>query len=515
MVPQPNQRGDRVSTQLPAIAVAPQTAAPATWRPAALRVGAWSVVAVYLGCTVAYLVLAGRLGGAELDPTESVPIFVGFGFFAALGALLIAQRPASPLGWLMAGAALLVVTSALGYLYAALVMTTRGRPDALAVLGAWLQSWCWTLLLGIVLVAVPLLFPDGRLPSRRWRWRVPAGLAMGGVLAGVVLSMLAGTLRGQEVDYRIDNPIGIDGLAPLEELPAFGVLSGLLVLGMGTGIAAVVVRFRRSRGEERQQMKWFLYATVPVLLLPLEDVLPWRLSGVAFVWVLIALPVAVAIAVLRYRLDGIDVVINRTLVYAVLTVLVVGGYVLVVGYLGAAFAGRGDLTVSLIATGLIAVVFAPLRVRVQRGVDRLLYGQRAEPYAALSRLGQRLEAARAPEEVLPTIVRTVREALRLPYVAIAVPDDERMMAASGDPVPAPQRLPLLYRNEEVGTLLLAPRAGEAGFSAGDRRLLSDLARHAGVAVSAVRLTADLQRSRELLVGAREEERGGRGGGLDD
>src|SRR3954453_13643348 len=406
----------------------------------------------------------------------------------------------------MAGAALLVVTSALGDLYAALVMTTRGRPDALAVLGAWLQSWCWTLLLGIVLIAVPLLFPDGRLPSRRWRWRVPAGLAMGGVLAGVVLSMLAGTLRGQEVDYRIDNPIGIDGLAPLEELPAFGGLSGPLVLGMGTGIAAVVVRFRRSRGEERQQMKWFLYATVPVLLLPLEDVLPWRLSGVAFVWVLIALPVAVAIAVLRYRLDGIDVVITRPLVYAVLTVLVVGGYVLVVGYLGAAFAGRGDLTVSLVATGLIPVVFGPLRVRGQRGVDRLLYGQRAEPYAALSRLGQRLEAAPAPDEVLPTIVRTVREALRLPYVAIAVPDDERMMAASGDPVPAPQRLPLLYRNEEVGTLLLAPRAGEAGFSAGDRRLLSDLARHAGVAVSAVRLTADLQRSRERLVAPREEER---------
>ena len=100
----------------------------------------------------------------------------------------------------------------------------------------------------------------------------------------------------------------------------------------------------------------------------------------------------------------------------------VGIYVLVVGYLGAAFAARGDLPVSLVATGVVAVLFAPLRDRLQRGVDRLLYGQRAEPYAALSRLGRRLEAALAPEAVLPTIVQTVREALRLPYAAITLPD---------------------------------------------------------------------------------------------
>jgi signal transduction histidine kinase len=183
--------------------------------------------------------------------------------------------------------------------------------------------------------------------------------------------------------------------------------------------------------------------------------------------------------------------------------------VVVVGYLGAAFAVEGDLSVSLVATGLVAVLFAPLRDRLQRAVDRLLYGQRAEPYAALSRLGRRLESALAPDTVLPTIVATVREALRLPYAAIALPagdGPEEVVAAAGDPVPEPVRLPLLYRNEDVGTLLLGPRPGESGFSTADRRLLSDLARQAGVAVSAVRLTADLQRSREHLVAAREEER---------
>jgi signal transduction histidine kinase len=218
--------------------------------------------------------------------------------------------------------------------------------------------------------------------------------------------------------------------------------------------------------------------------------------------------VSIAIAVLRYRLDGIDLVINRTLVYGVLTLVVVAVYVLVVGYLGVALRREDDLLVSLIATGIVAVLFAPLRDRLQRAVSRLLYGQRAEPYAALSRLGERLEATLAPDAVLPTIVSTVREALRLPYAAISMADDgaERVVATAGEPVPATERLPLHYQNAQVGSLVLGLRPGEEGFSPADRRLLSDLARQAGVAVSAVRLTADLQRSRERLVATREEER---------
>jgi len=481
--------------------------APALPRPRAVglrRVLALAVVPVYLGLVVSYVLLARGTGTPTSVLSEDGTIFPGFAVLAATGSLIALRRPGNALGWVMAGTAVLIAAGATGDAYAAWVMTTRGQPDALAVVGAWLQSWYWYLLLWLLFVAVPLLFPDGRLLSRRWR--IPVLLSLAGTVASAVLGGLTGTLTGQDVDYRIANPIGIAGFPPVEDSPAFPALGALLALGILTAVAAVVVRFRRSRGDERQQMKWFVFAVWPLVLFPVVDFLPSVVGSVVFAWLVLAVPVAIAIAVLRYRLDGIDVVINRTLVYAVLTLLVVGGYVLVVGYLGAAFAGRGDLTVSLVATGLIAVVFAPLRVRVQRGVDRLLYGQRAEPYAALSRLGQRLEAAPAPDEVLPTIVRTVREALRLPYVAIAVPDDDRLMAAAGEPVPAPVRLPLLYRNEEVGTLLLGPRAGETGFSAADRRLLSDLARHAGVAVSAVRLTADLQRSRELLVGAREEER---------
>jgi signal transduction histidine kinase len=162
----------------------------------------------------------------------------------------------------------------------------------------------------------------------------------------------------------------------------------------------------------------------------------------------------------------------------------------------------------LLATGLVAVLFQPLRARLQRVVNRLVYGERDEPYAVLSRLLSRLEATLAPEAVLPTIVETVAQALKLPYAAITLKQGDVFTPAAtfGLPQDKPFTLPLVYHTETIGQLLLAPRAPGEAFTAADRRLLEDLARQAGVAVHAVRLTADLQRSRERLVTAREEER---------
>jgi signal transduction histidine kinase len=467
------------------------------------RVVAWSVVPVYLAGVATYAVFDRRLGSPGLDAVEGLVLWVGFGMSAAMGALLIGKRPRNPVGWVLSGAALLLGLAPAGDIYAAWVMTSRGEPNALAVLGAWVQAWYWLLLLWLAFAVLPLIFPDGRLPSRRWR--LPAAIGAAGMAGAVVSGMLTGTLTGQDVDYRIDNPIGIDGLPGVEEQALFPWFTGLFLVGIVTAVTAVVVRFRRSRGDERQQMKWFLFAVAPLLQLPVEALLPEWVGSVAFFWLLIAIPVAVAVAVLRYRLDGIDVVINRTLVYGALTVIVVAIYVLVVGYLGAALRREDDLLISLVATGIVAVLFAPLRDRLQRAVSRLLYGQRAEPYAAVSRLGRRLESTLAPDAVLPAIVGTVRESLRLPYAAIALADGEPA-AESGEPVPGVVRFPLLYRSEDVGELVLGLRPGQDDFSPADRRLVADLARQAGVAVSAVRLTADLQRSRERLVTAREEER---------
>ena len=371
-----------------------------------------------------------------------------------------------------------------------------------------MQSWYWLLLLWLVFAALPLRLPrrpaavarGGGCPPRWARWEPPRA---------VVSGMLTDTLTGQDVDYRIDNPIGIDGLPGVEEQALFPVFSGLFVVG-------VVDRGRRGRRPVPPVPRGRAAAdeVVPLRRRPAAPAALRRRccrsgsAGVVFVWLLLALPVAVAVAVLRYRLDDIDVVINRTLVYGALTVVVVGDLRAGRRLPRRRPAPRGRPARLAGRDRLVAVLFAPLRERLQRAVNRLLYGERDEPYAALSRLGERLESTLAPDAVLPTIVSTVREALRLPYAAIAL---GRRRAAGRTPASRSarhrRRCRCCYQGRAgraAGRWACAP--GESGFSAADRRLLGDLARQAGVAVPAVRLTADLQRSRERLVTAREEER---------
>ena len=283
---------------------------------------------------------------------------------------------------------------------------------------------------------------------------------------------------------------------------------------MVSRVACDIVRRCRVGRLEGQQLWWLCYGggVVGGTIFVGGVISIWSASvSIAIISVgLLGLPIFTGIAIVRHRLYDIDLIINRTLVYGALTASVVGIYVLVVGYLGTLFRTDDDLLISLLATGLVAVLFAPLRERLQRAVNRLMYGERDDPYAVVSRLGERLEATLAPEDVLSTIVETVREALKLPYAAIALPRDPNgfeVVASSGEEPPAdPLVLPLSYGGESVGELLLTPRAPGESFSAADRRLLDGLARHAGVAVHGVRVMADLRRSRERLVLAREEER---------
>ncbi len=220
-----------------------------------------------------------------------------------------------------------------------------------------------------------------------------------------------------------------------------------------------------------------------------------------------SIPVSIGIAILRHRLFDIDLLIKRTLVYGALVATIVGIYVLVVGYVGLLFQARGDF-VSLLAAGVAAVLFQPLRERLQVGVNRLLYGHRDEPYAVLSQLGRRLETLLESDGVMPAIVETVRDALRVPYVALGVrsADGERIAAESGTPSPIVLRIALPYQSECVGSLLVAGRRPREALGAADQQLLEDVARQAGAAVHAVGLTSELQAARERLVATREEER---------
>src|SRR2546421_1608896 len=302
-------------------------------------------------------------------------------------------------------------------------------------------------------------------------------------------------------------------------MPFSGLFSKLFVLGVSTFVvAAQLYRYWHvSSTIQRQQTKWVVFAVtvglvvftmwyLPAMIFPSLGVPGSRFSLVGspastflmllvplgspiFAFFTLLVPLSLGIAILRYRLWDIDVIINRTLVYGALTASIVSIYVLIVGGLGVLLQAQGNLVISLLATGLIAVLFQYLRDRLQRGVNRLMYGERDAPYVVLSRLGQRLEATLAPQAVLPTIVETVAQALKLPYAAIALKQgDEFTLAASyGSSLHASLRLPLVYQTEVVGELLLVPRVPGELFTAADHRLLDDLARQAGVAVYAVRL----------------------------
>lgn len=335
-----------------------------------------------------------------------------------------------------------------------------------------------------------LLFPDGRFVPRWTRFLAVVLVVYGGVR----------------------NFVPPSALFDLADTAAwFG--------GVGLGICAQIYRyFRVSTRLQRQQTKWFVYGCVVVVLVFFASLIPLPaphgsliglLLGAAQTLSILFIPLSIGIAILRSQLWDIDLIINRTLVYGVLTACVVGIYVLVVGYLGALFHTGSNLVISLLATGLIAVLFQPLRGLLQRGVNRLLYGQRDEPYRVISRLGQRLEATLAPDAVLPVIVETIAQALKLPYAAIALHtrDEAFSIAASyGTAGEALLHVPLIYQTEQVGELLLAPRSRGESFTSADRRLLDDLARQVGTAAHAVQLTTALQQSRERLVTAREEER---------
>ena len=454
--------------------------------------------------------------------------------YPTMGALIVSRLPRNPIGWLFCGVGLLYAIRRFAQAYAE--YTRYGNiAFPLGDYAGWLASsleYTWQ---ALAVVFLMLLFPDGRLLSRRWR--IVAGIAICGAALSTLYDAFAPYHQGPFTPP-YGNPFGVvgvvGGLFTTYELFAASQSLGIALL-LASSLAALfslILRLRRARGDERQQLMWFLYAAVPaVAVLPavmLESVvfrfttdLLLNTTYVPSPWVsffenvyyasliaLLVLPLFTYIAILRHGLYDIDRLVNRTLVYGTLTACIAGIYVLMVGGIGAVFEARGNLGISLLAAVLVAVMFQPLRSRLQRGVNRLMYGERDEPYAVTSRLGRRLEAAIEPGAVLPTVTETIAQALKLPYAAILLKENEgfRTAAAYGSPTGESDAWPLVYQREEIGRLVISPRAPGEELSTADRRLLEDLARQAEVAVHAVRLTTDLQRSREQLVAGREEER---------
>lgn len=474
------------------------------------RVG-WAVAAVSAGVMGFWLVLGG-LGDVLRDGlrnfAETLYPSVVFGLaFPVVGALILSRLPGHRLGWLycLCGLACSVTLASYSYAQRGLVDQPGSFPGALAA--GWVSSWIWLCGFSPLLTFGVLWFPDGRLPSRRW-WPVAtvAGLF---ISVGVAyLALRPGPLENHPVR---DNPLGLPLPRSWFEAAGWSRLATLLLVAIVGSLAAVAVRYRRGSADERDQLRWFLLA-VGLLVASFALVGDSTVGVVHTLLILVAIPLiplSVGVAVLRHRLYGVAVAARRSLVYGWLLAAGLAVYAGVVLSLDAILRGHAEPVVALAAAGAVAVLYQPLRLRLQRSADRMLYGDRGDPYAVLARLGRRLEAAGSAEQTLPETVETIAAALRLPYVAVELPGDApvRPTAAHGTtPGTEPVVVPLTHGGDDVGRLVVGRRDAREDLTPAERRLLGDLGRQVAVAAHAVLLDRALRRSRERLVVGREEER---------
>ena len=462
-----------------------------------------STLAVVAGALTVALTAGSIVLGLADDVPPAAAGLAG-AVFGVTGGVVAARLPRLVVGWMLlaVGLALTLASFCLDWARHSLVVDPGSLPAGELVL--WIGSWVWVVAYCVLAALLPLRLPDGARPVGAWRVVWWAGLAVSALaVAGWALTPYD----------QLDRP-PLDGLDPSVTSPT-GTAIGPVLLAASlpllavcsfAGLVSLVQRLRRSVGEERQQAKWVVWgAALSIVLLTLGQVVgPEGGSDVLLAVAVLPLPLGIAVASLRYRLWDVDLVINRTMVYAVLTALVVAVYVVVVLALGDLLGERTGAP--LVATVLVALGAEPARQRVQRLVDRAVRGDRADPYRALVRLGQRLEAASEPvgPEALRGSADAVRHALQLPWVVVDVEDGPS--SASGTPTAGGIRVPLVYSGTVVGHLEVGPRRVGRPLSPGDLRLLDDLARHVAVAAHAVQLREALQTSRERIVTAREEER---------
>jgi hypothetical protein len=333
---------------------------------------AWSMLAIYLaGVGVGFPLMVAN-GESQQDPAGQASLLVAFTAFMVMGAVIVAHRPDNTIGWIFSVIGLLTGTGFFAWQYAEYAYITRGSPLPGAMLSAWYNSWWWYPTIILATVFTLLVFPTGRLLSARWR--PVAWLTAAITVTVVALTAFAPTLNlGERTEFR--NPIGLSAIPNAAYRALGAVLVGLLPVCTAAAVVSLVLRFRRSQGVERQQLKWFTYAGVlgfswSVADLVVPDVAPFNVfSGLTIALV----PVAAGIAVLRYRLYDIDRLINRTLVYGLLTALLAGTYAGGVLILGQVFGRVGRDPPSWVvaaATLTVAALFQPARRRIQAVVDR-------------------------------------------------------------------------------------------------------------------------------------------------
>ena len=499
---------------------------------------AWSIVAVLAVISAVLHVLNGPPGWAHEFGFPGGSTIVGLGM--ASGGLVVAVRqPRNPVGWLFIGGGASLTLASAAQQYAIHAVYVAPGSLLLPLAAAWLGSSVIVVLLPLLAVFLPLLFPDGKLPSPRWR--IPAWLMA--TLSIALLVVGATPPLGRAASVGADGTM--TGAALSGSSSGINDLGGALSLAIficaAASIVSLILRFRRSRGDEREQLKWFLFATAFLVATfvvgafsasgsnsPLRLVVP-----VLMLLAMLGLPVATGVAILKYRLYDIDIVISRTLVYGALAAFITAVYVGIVVGVGTLVGsgGQPNLVLSIVATAIVAVAFQPVRERLQKVANRLVYGKRATPYEVLSQFSERVAESYAADDVLPRMARVLADGTGAAHADVWLRAGDILRHAAswpldssaaeparvvGDSLPemldTDRAVEVRHQGELLGALTITKRKGES-LTPVEEKLLTDLAAQAGLVLKNVGLTAellarleDLRASRQRLVAAQDEER---------
>ncbi len=501
---------------------------------------AWSLWALQLLFLAAAIPL--RLAGHRPFAVSDLSQMASFVAIATVGAVVASHQPRNPLGWIYLGIGTIMVTGAgvLGdYAYYAAV-THPGLPGATAA--EWITNWAWVPAFSTLLTFSLLLFPNGHPPSPRWR---PVLWA-----SAILIPLWSITFMFETADYsdalnhHAPNPFAIAGLSGFFNFAKSAMAIVFFVL-LACSVASLVVRFRRGDADERHQLKWLIFAAVIVFAwfgLPFSHGNGGWVDAVSGL-VIAMIPVSAGIAILKYRLYDIDVVISKAVVFGALAAFITLVYVGIVVGIGALLGDRSHTNVglSILATAVVAVAFQPVRERMTHVANRLVYGKRATPYEVLSEFAVRVGTTYATEDVLPRTARVIVEGtgaqradvwLRVgdqlrrsaswppeesgTELAVALPPGGKTLPAFEDVARA---VPVLLQGVLLGAVTVTKAPGDP-LRHTEEALLDDLAGQAGLVLANARLTAELQAhldeltvrsaklqvSRQRIVIAQDEER---------
>jgi signal transduction histidine kinase len=485
---------------------------------------AWSLAGLTLAILLVAIVFL--ILGLGTPLPESAFGFKGWGLilgsaFAVAGVLVASRVPSNPIGWVLLVAGVGTAVQEFAQHYSQYGLYHAPGSVSGADIAAWVTEWVWILYMAAVALLIPMLYPTGRLLSRRWGLLLVVGLT-GATLGALCFALAPGDLASFP---GVPNPFGLDGAGWIR---SFGDLVMLTFAGALVGaIASLAIRYRRSRGDERQQLKWLLLALSLLAASFIIGVPYWTLGGEGtslnvvanvtenvLVLSLVAIPVAIGVAILKYRLYAIDLVIKKTVVYAILAILLfVLGVVPAWVVAGVVVAVAGEGGYAYLAAGIVVGFAAwPLRRVATRIADRLVFGRRATPYQVLSEFSGRVAETYAADDVLERMAHVLGEAVGADAATVWLRAGDRFLPGATWPAHQPvdssipaSAIEVAHQGDVLGALSVQMPASDP-ITPAKEQLIRDLAGQAGLVLRNATLIEDLKASRQRLVAAQNEER---------